>query len=185
VMGYVKSLEEREKEKKAKRLANEEDAAVDVEDVESYRFSPAQMIDARHALLYTGRLNILKNRLAILKSKRCKGGPANDVLCPEAFLDVVADKLAYTSAMFISIELLDHFFYQFPREIDSRLIYDLDRDEIARFARENPAIRRHLDLQERKDKLEEVMKQLNSLASLRKDAQPTPRRSKGLFGNVF
>ena len=25
---------------------------------------------------------------------------------------VVADKLAYTSAMFINIELLDHFFYQ-------------------------------------------------------------------------
>lgn len=35
-------------------------------------------------------------------------------------------------------------------------MYDLDRTEIARFARENPAIREHLDLQERKDKLEEV-----------------------------
>jgi hypothetical protein len=46
--------------------------------------------------------------------------------------------------------------FQFPREIDSRLLYDLNREEIARFARENPAIRRHLDLQERKDKLEEV-----------------------------
>lgn len=86
---------------------------------------------------------------------------------------MVADKLAYTSAMFINIELLDHFFYQvkskyssichtltedpqFPREIDSRLLYDLDRQEIVEFARENPAVRRHLDLQERKDKLEEV-----------------------------
>ena len=45
---------------------------------------------------------------------------------------------------------------QFPREIDSRLLYDLDRKEILEFARENPAVRRHLDLQERKDKLEEV-----------------------------
>lgn len=45
---------------------------------------------------------------------------------------------------------------QFPREIDSRLIYDLDRNEILKFARENPVVRRHLDLQERKDKLEEV-----------------------------
>lgn len=35
-------------------------------------------------------------------------------------------------------------------------MYDLDRDEIARFARENPAIKDHLDLQERKDKLESV-----------------------------
>jgi hypothetical protein len=67
---------------------------------------------ARHAMLYTDRVTILKLRLAALKSKRCRAGPENDVLCPEAFLNVVADKLAYTSAMFISIELLDHFFYQ-------------------------------------------------------------------------
>lgn len=87
--------------------------------------------------------------------------------------------------MFINIELLDHFFYQFPREIDSRLIYDLDRNEIVQFAQENPVIRRHLELQERKDKLEEVMKQLNSLSTLRSDSQPTPRRQRGLFGGVF
>lgn len=57
-------------------------------------------------------MNILKLRLTALKSKRCKAGPENDVLCPEAFLEVVTDKLAYTSAMFINIELLEHFFYQ-------------------------------------------------------------------------
>ena len=107
-------------------------------------------------MLYSERLNILKLRLSALKSKRCRAGPENDLICPEAFLSVVADKLAYTSAMFINIELLDQFFYQFPREIDSRLLYDLDRSEIERFARENPTVRRHLELQERKDKLEEV-----------------------------
>lgn len=80
--------------------------------------------------------------------------------------------------MFINIELLEHFFYQacllsvsmillidpwqFPREIDSRLLYDLDRREIVQFARENPVIRRHLDLQERKDKLEEVGRHLEN-----------------------
>ena len=67
---------------------------------------------ARHAMLYNDRVGILKLRLAALKSKRCKAGPENDVLCPEAFLNVVADKLAYTATMFINIELLDHFFYQ-------------------------------------------------------------------------
>lgn len=125
------------------------------------------------------------------------------MLCPEAFLNVVADKLAYTSSMFINIELLDQFFYQFPREIDSRLLYDLDRNEIVEFARENPEIRKHLDLQGRKDKLEEVsistsslmesrfthnlqvMKQLNSLPIIRPDAQPTPRRSRGLFSGII
>lgn len=159
---------------------------------------------ARHAALYSDRLAILKLRLVALKSKRCKAGPESDLLCPEAFLNVVADKLAYTSSMFINIELLDQFFYQFPREIDSRLLYDLDRNEIVEFARENPEIRRHLDLQDRKDKLEEVrtffgalpcdfslirflqvMKRLNSLSILRADAQPTPRRQRGLFGGIF
>jgi len=121
----------------------------------------------------------------VLKSKRCRAGPESDVFCPEAFLNVVADKLAYTATMFLNIELLDQFFYQFPREIDSRLMYDLDRTEIARFARENPAIREHLDLQERKDKLEEVMKSLQSLTNLRKDSQPTTRRQQGLFSGFF
>lgn len=60
-------------------------------------------------------------------------------------------------------------------------MYDLDRAEITRFARENPSIRRHLDLQERKDKLEDVMKQLQGLVNLRKDTEPTTRRQQGLF----
>jgi len=72
---------------------------------------------ARHAMLYSERLNILKLRLAALKSKRCKAGPNQDLLCPEAFLNVVAEKLAYTSAMFINIELLDQFFYQVRRDL--------------------------------------------------------------------
>jgi dynamin-like GTPase MGM1, mitochondrial len=107
-------------------------------------------------MMYSERLHILKLRLASLRSNRCKAGPQSEVFCPEAFLNVVADKLAYTSSLFINIELLEHFFYQFPREIDTRLLYDLDRKEIVDFARENPIVRRHLDLQERKDKLEEV-----------------------------
>ena len=68
--------------------------------------------------------------------------------------------------MFINIELLDQFFYQFPREIDSRLLYDLDRNEIVEFAKENPEIRRHLDLQDRKDKLEDVRSFRRSTSSL-------------------
>ncbi|KAJ7052552.1 P-loop containing nucleoside triphosphate hydrolase protein [Mycena amicta] len=189
---YVKSLEEKERERKARRLEGSSD---DSEPAESYRYPPAQILDARHAIMYNDRLGILRLRLAALQSKRCKAGPQSEVFCPEAFLNVVADKLAYTSAMFISIELLDQFFYQFPREIDTRLLYDLDRKEIVEFARENPVVRRHLDLQERKDKLEEaspadaaaatVMKQLNSLSTLRSDAQPAPRRQRGLFGSIF
>jgi hypothetical protein len=63
-------------------------------------------------MMYGDRSSILKLRLLALKSKRCRAGPQNEVFCPEAFLNVVADKIAYTSAMFINIELLDQFFYQ-------------------------------------------------------------------------
>ncbi|KAF5367043.1 hypothetical protein D9758_004074 [Tetrapyrgos nigripes] len=189
LVNYVKSLEEQKKERNARRLAASltEGDGEQQEEVtpESYRYPPAQILDARHAILYTDRLAVLRLRTVALKSKRCKAGPENDVFCPEAFLNVVADKLAWTSTMFINIELLDQFFYQFPREIDSRLLYDLDRREIVEFARENPVVKKHLDLQERKDKLEEVMKQLTSLSTLRSDPQPAPRRNRGLFSSMF
>lgn len=190
LMSYVKTIGEEEKERKGKRsaAAQQNPEAPEPEVVNEpldYRYSPAQMLDAQQAMLYSDRLATLRLRLIAFKSKRCKAGPDNGVFCPEIFLNVVADKLAYTSSLFIKIELLDQFFYEFPREIDSRLIYDLDRSEIQRFARENPAVRHHLDLQERKDKLEEVMKSLQSLANLRKDAQPQKRRSQGLFGSFL
>ncbi|XP_006459124.1 hypothetical protein AGABI2DRAFT_201103 [Agaricus bisporus var. bisporus H97] len=189
LMSYVKKIEEgqratrttsNEKGTSTSQVESEEEVTP-----ESYRYPPAQIVDARYAMMYSDRLGILKLRLAALKSPRCRAGPQSEVFCPEVFLNVVADKLAYTSSQFINIELLDHFFYQFPREIDSRLLYDLDRKEITTFARENPMVRRHLDLQQRKEKLEEVMKQLNSLSTLRSDPQPQPRRQRGLFGNVF
>lgn len=71
-------------------------------------------------MLYGDRASILKLRLAALKGKRCKAGPDQDLFCPEAFLNVVADKLAYTSSMFINIELLEHFFYQVRLQLTLR-----------------------------------------------------------------
>ncbi|EKM58389.1 uncharacterized protein PHACADRAFT_252671 [Phanerochaete carnosa HHB-10118-sp] len=172
LVSYVKMLEESDREKKARMLKG--DAASEAP-VDEYRYPPAQILDARRAMLFSERLNILKLRLGALKSKRCRAGPENDAICPEVFLSVVADKLAYTAAMFIDIELLDHFLREFPHVIDSR--YSFDSKDIAEFARENPRIREHLNLQERKDKLEEAMKQLNSLATLRPDIKErTPQR---------
>lgn len=63
-------------------------------------------------MLYHDRLTALKMRLAAVKSRKCKAGPENDSLCPEVYLNVVADKLAYMSTLFINIELLEQFFYQ-------------------------------------------------------------------------
>jgi len=43
------------------------------------------------------------------------------VLLPRSFLDVVADKLTSTAVLFLNVELLSEFYYNFPRELDSRL----------------------------------------------------------------
>ncbi|TIB61684.1 hypothetical protein E3P78_02629 [Wallemia ichthyophaga] len=103
-------------------------------------YNPAHLVEARQAMLLGERLAILKLRKSTLQSSQ------------------FSEKLAYTSSLFLQIELLQTFFDQFPREIDSRLMYDLDRQAISNFARENPSVRAHLDLQEKKDKLEDVMR---------------------------
>ncbi|WVQ62293.1 uncharacterized protein L199_000432 [Kwoniella botswanensis] len=193
---HVGELEKWEEERRKRRFsvsgASGEDGNEVVEEgapvLDAYKYSPAQIIDGRHALLLSNRLSLLKLRQQALKSRRCRSGPDQSAFCPEAFLAVVADKLAYTSTMFINIELLEQFFYQFPREIDSRILYDLNREEIARFARENPKIKQHLDLQERKDKLESVMRSLQSLVNLQKDAKGSSTgtsRREGLFTKFF
>ena len=41
--------------------------------------------------------------------------------CPEIFLDVVASKLTQTAVLFLNVELLSEFYYNFPRELDRRL----------------------------------------------------------------
>ncbi|WVF70826.1 hypothetical protein IAT40_005620 [Kwoniella sp. CBS 6097] len=191
---HVGELERWEDERRKRRInrgvvvAGEEDEVEEGAPVlDAYKYSPAQIIDGRHALLLSNRLTLLKMRQQALKSRRCKMGPDQSAFCPEAFLAVVADKLAYTSTMFINIELLEQFFYQFPREIDSRILYDLNRAEIGRFARENPRIKAHLELQERKDKLEQVMISLQSLVNLQKDTKGVssgPKRE-GLFTKFF
>ncbi|KAG6905450.1 hypothetical protein DXG01_002592 [Tephrocybe rancida] len=159
LVAYVKTLEEKEKERKTKLLENLQvspKADQPEQTPESYHCPPARIIDARHSMLYTDRLGILKLRLLTLKSKRCRAGPESDVFCLEAFPTVVAHKLAYTSALFINIELL----------ISS-------------------STRRRLDLQERKDRLEEVMKQLNGLSTLRSDQQPAPPTTRTIWQHLL
>ncbi|SNX83791.1 probable MGM1 - Mitochondrial GTPase related to dynamin [Melanopsichium pennsylvanicum] len=181
---YVMHLEERERRRVHARIRARE-AAISASDSDSSSaadltqaheddsedptrpdYNSALLIKAREALFLTDRSKMLRNRLAVLKSKRCRVGPDSKPFCPETFLNIVADKLTYTAVMFINIELLSEFFYQFPREIDSKLVYDLGKEELARFARENPVVRRHLDLQERKEKLELVMDRLGDLVKL-------------------
>lgn len=138
----------------------------DDEDPLRPEYNSAMIQKAREAMFLSERSSVLSWRINALKSRRCQSGPEQKAFCPEAFLNVVSEKLTYTAVMFINIELLAEFFYAFPREIDRELVYDLDK---AIFARENPAVRRHLELQERKEKLEAVMERLDALSNVYAD----------------
>lgn len=181
---YVKQLEERKRTIAAAKLreAGEDHAeptTTEEQQLLAPEYSNALLSKAREAIFLNHRAQVLKTRAYTLKSNRCKTGPDSKAFCPEAFLNVVADKLTYTAVMFINIELLAEFFYQFPREIDSHLVYDMDKSEILRFARENPGVRAHLELQQKKEKLDMVMDKLDSLVKIYQDRQPSRRETQG------
>lgn len=123
-----------------------------------------------------------------IKSKQCSSKD-NKYYCPEVFLDVVAEKLTATAVLFLNVELLSDFYYnvclfelpipqmlqsvdeltpQFPRELDNRLGRNLSPSQIEAFAREDPKIRKHIDLQQRKQLLELALQKMDSLMALEK-----------------
>ena len=123
-MRYLEELDEREKRRMAARLkalketdTDNEQAlpslkAQDEEDPLRPDYNSALLTRAREAMFLQNRSDVLQLRLKALQARRCKAGPENKAFCPEAFLNVVADKLTYTAVMFINIELLAEFFYQ-------------------------------------------------------------------------
>lgn len=104
-------------------------------------------------------------RLLAIRSKQC-ASQKNKYHCPEVFLDVVADKLTSTAVLFLNVELLSEFYYNFPRELDMRLGRHLSDAEIERFAREDPRIRRHLDIIRKKELLELALHKIESIRQL-------------------
>ena len=104
-------------------------------------------------------------RLLAVRSKQC-ASKKNKYNCPEVFLDVVADKLTATAVLFLNVELLSEFYYNFPRELDLKLGRELPKEEVERFAREDGRIARHLDVLKRKEMLELVLGKMESLRML-------------------
>lgn len=104
-------------------------------------------------------------RLAAAKSRQC-ASLKSKYQCPEVFLDVVADKLTSTAVLFLNVELLSEFYYNFPRELDARLGRHLSEAEVERFAREDPRVKAHLDVIRRKEMLELVLEKIESLRML-------------------
>ena len=123
------------------------------------------IVPAREAIFLRDRADILKMRLLAVRSRQCSTRK-NKYQCPEVFLDVVADKLTSTAVLFLNVELLSEFYYNFPRELDIRLGRQLREDEMERFAREDPKVRRHLDVIKRKEMLELVLDKIESLRQL-------------------
>lgn len=104
-------------------------------------------------------------RLLAVKSRQCKD-LKNKYYCPEVFLDAAASKLAQTAVLFLNVELLSEFYYNFPRELDARLGRHLSEEQIERFAKEDPKVKRHLEVIRRKELLELVLEKMESLRQL-------------------
>ncbi|KAK4963909.1 hypothetical protein LTR28_004282, partial [Elasticomyces elasticus] len=74
-------------------------------------------------------------------------------------------KLTSTADLFLDAELLSKFYYNFPRSLDTHF-RSLTPGEIEQFAREDPKVRRHLDVVRRKELLEHVLKEMEALRQL-------------------
>jgi hypothetical protein len=147
----------------------------------------------REAIFLRDRADIINMRLLAVKSKQCRS-MSNKYYCPEVFLDAVATKLASTAVLFLNVELLSEFYYDFPRQLDARLGRRLSDEQIEKFAKEDPKIRRHLEVIRRKELLELVLEKMESLRQLEKaergrlDGVPARRageRDKGGRWGIF
>ncbi|SMR47968.1 unnamed protein product [Zymoseptoria tritici ST99CH_3D1] len=133
-------------------------------------FSSALLSKGREALFLRDRADILRLRLAAIKSRQCaspldRSGKPTKIYCPEIFLDAVADKLTNTADLFLDAELLSKFYWQFPRVLE-KWGRELDEGTVERFAREDGKVRRHLDVVRRKEGLERVLREMEGLREL-------------------
>lgn len=111
--------------------------------------------DARKAIALRGAQTIIEARKKAIAnctfdSRTC---------CPETYLSVLAEKLTYTACLFIYLELVNEYFYLFPRLLDEKG-YKMDRAAILEFGRENPKIQAQIDSLHRFKTLESVHEKL-------------------------
>lgn len=137
------------------------------EGTEAFGFSQALLGRGREALFLRDRGDIIRLRMTAIKSRQCKS-KENKYYCPEVFLDVVADKLTQTAVLFLNVELLSDFYYNFPRELDTRLGQNLNLTQIEAFAKEDPKIKKHIELQQRRDLLKLALDKIESVMELEK-----------------
>ena len=91
----------------------------------------------------------------------------------------MSTKLTSTAVLFLNVELLSEFFYQFPRELDVRLGRGLSKEEVERFAKEDPRVRGHLEVIRRKELLELVLGKMDGLRELNVEERGRRKVEKG------
>ncbi|KAG7841713.1 hypothetical protein KL942_001592 [Ogataea angusta] len=129
-------------------------------------FSPGLLLRGREALFLKERSRLLAMRLKFLQSS-CKSKD-NKYKCPEVFMDLVAEKLTQTAVLFLNVELLSDFYYTFPRELEKKLGKSLTPEQIEQFAKEDPKVKKHIELQERKELLDLALSKIEDVMALQK-----------------
>jgi hypothetical protein len=105
--GAINYIMDTEKEEtlRQERILNFEDSKDEEEEVVKSFYNPKLIEKAKDAIYLRDRAMILKYRIAALKSRQCKSSE-NKQYCPEAFLNVIAEKLTYTVSIYYIAQLL-------------------------------------------------------------------------------
>lgn len=141
---------------------------VDVDSNEALGFSKALIEKGKQAMFMDERMKLLKMRhLFVKNSKKCKSKD-NKYQCPEVFLDAVSTKLTSTAILFLNVELLSDFYYNFPRKLDDEFFGTLTPEQLESFAKEDPKVKKHIELQERKDLLEMALSKIEGVLVLQR-----------------
>ena len=77
--------------------------------------------------------------------------------------------------LFLNVELLSDFFYNFPIELDRKLSL-LSDEQVEMFAKEDTRIARHIELQKRKELLELALERIDSILVFRKSYKGLSKR---------
>lgn len=145
-----------------------QEGSIDVDSNEALGFSKNLIEKGKYAIFLKERAKLLKMRYLFIKnSKKCKSKD-NKYQCPEIFLDAVSTKLTSTAILFLNVELLSDFYYNFPRKLDEEFFGNLSKEQMESFAKEDPKIKKHIELQERKDLLEEALSKIEGVLALQR-----------------
>lgn len=152
---------------------------LEIDSNEALGFSKALLEKGQDANFLRDRMNLLKMRYQFIKSSKKCQSKDNKYQCPEIFLDAVSSKLTYTAILFLNVELLSDFYYNFPRKLDDEFFRNMTPDQLELFAKEDPKVRKHIELQERKDLLEEALRKMDGVLALQ--SQKVESKSSGVW----